>query len=331
MDNQNRDLKLPDRVSDIMRTGRYSPRTEKSYKNWIRQFILFHRRGSEFRHPRDMGEQEIEGFLTHLAINRQVAASTQNQAMNALVFLYKRVLEKELGTIDSIRATRPKRLPTVMSREEVRHVIAHVRPPYQLMVQLLYGGGMRLNEVCSLRVKDVDLGRLQITVRQGKGDKDRMTLLPKQLVEPLREIITARKAIHERDLAMNEGWVELPFAMQRKTPSAAWSIQWQYAFAAARLSHHPHTGQRGRWHIYDSTVGQAISQAVKEAGITKRATAHTFRHSFATHLLEDGYDIRTIQKLLGHSHVDTTMIYTHVVEQSTRGVMRVESPLDKDV
>ncbi len=231
MTHQNRDLKLMDRVSAIMRAGRYAPSTEKVYKHWIRHFILFHRTSNGFRHPIDMAEQEIEAYLTHLAVNRRVSASTQNQALNAIVFLYKRVLTKEIGQFDSVRAKRSKRLPTVLSRGEAKLVISHIHPPFKLMVQLLYGGGMRINEVCGLRVKDVDIERRQITIRQGKGDKDRMTILPRQLVESIRELIVIRQRLHERDLARDEGWVELPGALQRKTPSAAWSIQWQYLFA----------------------------------------------------------------------------------------------------
>jgi integron integrase len=275
-----------------------------------------------------MGAPEIEAFLTHLAVERHVAAATQNQALNAIVFLYQQVLEIDPGQFNAVRAKRPRRLPTVLSRQEVQAVIAQIAPPAQLLVQVMYGGGLRLGEACSLRIKDVDLDRLQITVRQGKGDKDRATLLSERVVEPLAKIIDDRREIHERDLAAGEGWVELPHAFARKSPKTAWSLAWQYVFAASRLSRHPVTGQRGRWHIHGTSVQKAIGGAARRAGLTKRVTSHAFRHSFATHLLEDGYDIRTIQTLLGHAHLETTMIYTHVVEQATRGVLRVRSPLD---
>ena len=321
---------LLDQFTAVMRRKHYALRTEKTYRHWIVSFLRYHRgAGGSWRHPAEMGAAEIEAFLTHLAVERKVAAATQNQALNAIVFLYKRVLGIEPGDFNAVRAKRPRRLPTVMSRREVRVVIERIPPLVQLLVQVMYGGGLRLGEACSLRVKDVDIERLQITVRQGKGGKDRVTLLPERLVEPLGKLIDDRRAVHARDLAAGEGWVELPHAFARKSPKAAWSLAWQYVFAAAGLSHHPVTGQRGRWHIHETSVQKAISRATGRAGLTKRVTSHVFRHSFATHLLEDGYDVRTIQKLLGHAHLDTTMIYTHVVEQTSRGVLRVRSPLDE--
>ena len=259
----------------------------------------------------------MQAYLTHLAVQRQVSGSTQNQALNAIVFLYKKVLAVELGEFNAVRAKRARRLPTVLSRREVGAVIDQLRPSVKLLVQVMYGGGLRLGETCSLRMKDVDLERLQITVRQGKGNKDRTTLLPERIVEPLRCVMDGRRRLHEMDLAVGEGWVALPYAYERKSPKAAWSLGWQYVFAASGWSTHSVTGQRGRWHLHESTVQKRISEAARGAGLCKRVTSHTFRHSFATHLLEDGYDIRTIQTLLGHAHLDTTMVYTHVVEEAT--------------
>jgi len=322
-------MKLLEKVTAMMRRKHYALQTEKTYRHWIMAFLRFHRNAQGWRHPAEMGAAEIESFLTHLAVDRRVAAATQNQALNAIVFLYKQVLDVEPGDFNAVRAKRPRRLPTVLSRREVHAVIEQLQPPIQLMVQVMYGGGLRLGEACSLRVKDVDLERLQITVRQGKGAKDRVTLLPECLAEPLRKVVGDRRAMHEHDLETGEGWVELPYAFARKSPKAAWSLAWQYIFAASGLSHHPVTDQRGRWHIHKSTVQKAIKGAARRAGITKRVTSHAFRHSFATHLLESGYDIRTIQTLLGHAHVETTMVYTHVVAQTTRGVLRVRSPLDR--
>lgn len=322
-------MKLLDQVTAVLRWKHYARRTEKTYKHWIMAYLRFHRGADGWRHPADMGAAEVEAFLTHLAVERKVAAATQNQALNAIVFLYKQVLEIDPGQFNAVRAKRPRRMPTVLSRQEVGAVIAELSPPVQLLVQVMYGGGLRLGEACSLRVKDVDLERLQLTVRQGKGDKDRVALLPERLVEPLATVIDERREVHKRDGAVGEGWVELPHAFARKSPKAPWSLGWQYVFAAAGLSHHPVTGQRGRWHLHESSVQKAISEAARRAGMTKRVTSHVFRHSFATHLLEDGYDIRTIQTLLGHAHLETTMIYTHVVEQASRGVLRVRSPLDE--
>ncbi|MGA0287691.1 MAG: integron integrase [Candidatus Nanopelagicales bacterium] len=317
----------------VIRRKHYSIRTERSYWQWITAFLRFHRsRGSDgrmqWRHPSQMGAAEIEAYLTHLAVERKVAASTQNQALNAIVFLYKQVLEIDPGSFHAVRAKPSHRLPTVLSRREVRLLLDAVPPPTRLIAELMYGDGLRVGEACSVRVMDVDLDRLQLTVRRGKGDKDRMTPLSERLVQPLAGLIEWRGTLHERDLAAGEGWVELPFAMERKSPRAAWSLPWQYLFAAHGLSHDPVTGRRGRWHVHESSVQKAIAAAAVSAGINRRVTSHVLRHSFATHLLEDGYDIRTIQTLLGHAHVETTMIYTHVVEQSKRGVLRVRSPFD---
>ncbi|MFO0962622.1 MAG: integron integrase [Phycisphaerales bacterium] len=312
----------------VIRRKHYSRRTERTYWAWIVSFLRFSREDGAWRHPRTLGAREIEAFLSYLATHRRVAAATQNQALNAIVFLYKQVLELDPGTFNAVRARPSRRVPTVLSRREVQAVLAKIAPPSRMIAELMYGSGLRVGEACAVRVMDLDLDRLQLTVRRGKGDKDRVTPLPQRLTAPLRALIERRRALHERDCAAGEGWVELPFAFERKSPRAAWSLGWQYLFAAGDLSIDPVSGRRGRWHIHESTVQKAVSAAAIAAGIDRRVTSHVFRHSFATHLLEDGYDIRTIQTLLGHSQVETTMIYTHVVEQASRGVLRVRSPFD---
>ncbi len=312
----------------VIRRKHYSRRTERTYWSWIMAFLRFHRGADGWRHPRAMGAAEVESFLTHLAVQRCVAAATQNQALNAVVFLYKQVLELDPGSFHAVRAKPSRRIPTVLSRREVCALLAEIAPPIRMIAEVMYGGGLRVGEACAVRVMDIDLDRLQLTVRRGKGNKDRITPLSERLIAPLRALIVARRALHASDIAAREGWVELPFAFERKSPKAAWSLEWQYLFAAADLSRDPISGRRGRWHIHESTVQKAVSAAARATDITRRVTSHVLRHSFATHLLEDGYDIRTIQTLLGHSHVETTMIYTHVVAQSSRGVLRVRSPLD---
>ncbi len=273
-----------------------------------------------------MGAAEIEAFLTYLAVDRNVAASTQNQALSALLFLYRQVLKQDLvGSIDSVRAKRPKRLPTVLTKEETLRVIGFLSGTHQLMAKLLYGSGLRLMECVRLRVKDVDFAQRQIIVRDGKGMKDRITMLPDVLIQRLREHLQHTKHIHEDDLAKGYGSVYLPFALERKYPNADREWLWQYVFPATRLSTDPRTGITRRHHINESSLQKAVRRAAKRAGIDKRVTCHTFRHSFATHLLEDGYDIRTVQELLGHKDVKTTMIYTHVLN---RGPLAVRSPLD---
>ncbi|MCK4470914.1 MAG: integron integrase [Anaerolineae bacterium] len=297
-------------------------RTEQAYVNWIKRYILFH----DKRHPREMGAAEIEAFLTYLAVDRNVAASTQNQALSALLFLYRQVLKQDLvGSIDSVRAKRPKRLPTVLTKEETLRVIGFLSGTHQLMAKLLYGSGLRLMECVRLRVKDVDFAQRQIIVRDGKGMKDRVTMLPDVLIQRLREHLQHTRHIHEDDLAKGYGSVYLPFALERKYPNADREWLWQYVFPATRLSTDPRTGITRRHHINESSLQKAVRRAAKRAGIDKRVTCHTFRHSFATHLLEDGYDIRTVQELLGHKDVKTTMIYTHVLN---RGPLAVRSPLD---
>ena len=300
----------------------YSIRTERAYVDWIKRFILFHNK----RHPRDMGNAEIEAFLTHLAVNQNVAASTQNQALSALLFLYRVVLKQELdSTIDAVRAKKPKRLPTVLSKDEVHKVIGFLSGTHPLMVKVLYGSGLRLMECLRLRVKDLDFSQQQIIVRDGKGQKDRVTMLPESLVPLLQEHVRHVRHIHEEDLSKGYGSVYLPFALERKYPNASREWLWQYVFPASRLSTDPRTGTVHRHHIHESGLQKAVRKAALKAGIDKRITCHTFRHCFATHLLEAGYDIRTLQELLGHKDVKTTMIYTHVLN---KGPLAVRSPLD---
>jgi integron integrase len=273
-----------------------------------------------------MGEKEINVFLSHLAVNRRVSASTQNQALSAILFLYRRVLEREIGDLgDLIRARRPKRLPVVMTRDEVKAVTSLLRGQVWLMAGLMYGAGLRLNECLSLRIQDVDFGANQITVRSGKGDKDRVTMLPEAVKQPLREHLQAVERIHDKDLREGYGKVELPHALNRKYPTAASEWRWQYVFPQKGRWVNRRTGEQGRYHVDESIIQKALKIAVREAGITKRVTCHTLRHSFATHLLEGGYDIRTVQELLGHKDIRTTMVYTHVLNRGGKGV---KSPMD---
>lgn len=317
-----RNKKLLDRVRDAIRVKHYSIRTEQAYVNWIRRFILFH----DKRHPKDMGAAEIEEYLTYLAVERNVAASTQNQALSALLFLYQNVLKKDLDRpVDAVRAKKPKRLPTVLTREEAQQVLAAMSGTHQLIAKLLYGAGLRLIECLRLRVKDVDFGQQQIIVRDGKGAKDRITVLPESLVEPMRKHLHRVAMIHQQDLDNGYGAVYLPEALARKYPNANKELIWQYAFPSREISTDPRTGVERRHHLHVSTIQRAVRRAAKLAGVSKHVTPHVFRHSFATHLLESGYDIRTVQELLGHKDVKTTMIYTHVLN---RGGLAVRSPLD---
>jgi integron integrase len=314
--------KLLDQVRDAIRRKHFSLRTERIYCDWIRRFILYHRK----RHPQEMGETEITEFLTHLARNGLVAASTQNQALSALLFLYREVLQREIGWLDKVeRAKRPSRLPVVLTRDEARRVFLNLHGRHRLMAGLLYGSGLRLMECVRLRVKDVDFGYLRITVREGKGGKDRVTMLPVNLAKALERELGKVRAQHEEDLERGFGQVHLPNALARKYPQAAREWGWQYVFPSSRLSIDPRTGQKRRHHTDESVLQTAVKKAVRAAGITKAATCHTFRHSFATHLLENGYDIRTVQELLGHKDVSTTMVYTHVLNKPGLGV---KSPLD---
>jgi integron integrase len=315
--------RLLDQVRERLRVMHYSIRTEEQYVQWIRRFILHHGK----RHPRDMGASEVEAFLTHLAVAGGVSASTQNQAKAALLFLYQRVLGIELDWLNGVTQAKPsRRLPVVLTEAEARAVLAHLEGVYWLVGLLLYGAGLRLMEAVRLRVKDVDLVRREVLVRDGKGGKDRVTMLPGRLVEPLRSHLAARRAVHDRDRLAGQAEVHLPYALARKYPAAAASWGWQYVFASGSLSVDPRSGRVARHHLDEQLVQRAVKRAVRSAGIVKPATPHTLRHSFATHLLESGYDIRTVQELLGHSNVQTTMVYTHVLNRGGRGVL---SPADR--
>ncbi len=315
--------KLLDQVRGKIRLKHYSIRTEQAYVDWIRRFILHFGK----RHPRELGAANVEAFLTHLAVAGNVAASTQNQAKSALLFLYREVLETELPWLDNVeRARAPKRLPVVLTREEVQGVLGRLTGTHWLIASLLYGAGLRIMEGLRLRVKDVEFSRKEILVRDGKGFKDRVTMLPAALAAPLAEHLKRVKALHEQDLAAGRGAVHLPYALERKYPNASRDWGWQYVFPSANLSEDPRSGIERRHHLQDQAVQRAMRQAVRDAGVAKPATPHTLRHSFATHLLEGGYDIRTVQELLGHADVSTTMIYTHVLNKGGRGVT---SPLDR--
>ena len=316
-------LKLLDQVSEVMRFKHYSIRTETTYRDWIKRFIFFHGK----RHPREMGAQEVGQFLSDLATTRKVAASTQNQAFNALLFLYREVLHKDWGELGEVeRAKRPQRLPVVLTRGEVDRVLISMSGTHQLMAKLLYGTGIRLMECVRLRVKDVDFGQNQVTVREGKGFKDRVTMLPASLKEPLVEHLKRVKLLHEKELAAGNGRVHLPYALSVKYPAADREWAWQYVFPAASPSRDPRSERVQRHHANEQGLQRAVKDAVRLAGITKPASCHSLRHSFATHLLEAGYDIRTVQDLLGHKDVATTQIYTHVMAKPGLGV---RSPLDE--
>ena len=309
-------------VRAMMRLRRLSPRTSETYLSWILRYIRHH----DTRHPATMGETEVLGFLNWLVVDRRVAHSTQMQALSALIFLYRDVLRAPLGDLRGlIRARGPGRLPVVLTAEEVAAVLGQLRGSTWLVAALLYGSGLRLMEALSLRVKDVDFSRKEIVVRRGKGGKDRVTMLPESLLSPLERHLKRVKAMHQRDLARGAGKVVLPDAMEAKVPSAAKGWAWQWIFPATRRYIDTATGERRRWHLHPSLVQRAVTEAVLRSGIGKRASCHTFRHSFATHLLESGYDIRTVQELLGHANVSTTMIYTHVLNRGCKGV---RSPVD---
>lgn len=315
--------RLLDEVRRCLRLKHYSLRTEQAYVGWIRRFILF----SDRRHPRAMGGPEIEAFLSSLAVRGQVAASTQNQALSALLFLYREVLVVELPWLDGVvRAKRPQRVPTVLSREEVQRLLACMDGRPWLLASLLYGTGLRLMECLRLRVKDLDFARNEITVREGKGGKDRRTVLPRSLLEPLQREIERARMLHQADLAAGFGTTVLPHALARKYPGASRELGWQFVFASVQRSCDPRDGVERRHHFEDGVLSRALKTARKRAGIDKLLTAHTLRHSFATHLLESGYDIRTVQELLGHKDVATTQIYTHVLNRGAGGVL---SPLDR--
>ena len=314
--------KLLDQVRDVIRRKHYSIRTEQAYIDWIKRFIIYHRK----RHPGEMAEEEVAEFLTHLARDLNVAASTQNQALSALLFLYQEVLKHEIGWLEKVeRAKKPPKLPVVLSRGEVKEIFRHLHGVPKLMAGLLYGSGLRLMECVRLRIKDIDFALAQITVRDAKGGKDRVTMLPLNLSEPLRRHLSRVKAQHEQDVEDGFGSVHLPFSLARKSPNAAGEWAWQYVFPSSRLSIDPRSGQKQRHHIAEGVLQSALKRAVDAAGIVKRANCHSLRHSFATHLLTKGYDIRTVQELLGYKDVSTTMIYTQVLNRPGIGV---KSPLD---
>lgn len=314
--------KLLDLVRDRLRVKHYSIRTETQYVQWIRRFILFHHK----RHPREMGVKEVEAFLTHLAVKGRVAASTQNQALSALLFLYREVLAVNLPWLDGVvRAKQPQRLPVVLTRQEVGLLLDRMSGLPGLMVRLLYGTGMRLMECVRLRVKDIDFERAEVVVRDGKGAKDRVTMLPQSLIPPLQDHLRWRRQLYLDDYARGRAAVYMPDALDRKYPHAASEWSWQYVFPALGYSLDPRSGEERRHHLDEKALQRAVKKAVQASGLVKLATPHTLRHSFATHLLQSGYDIRTVQELLGHADVATTMIYTHVLNKGGRGVT---SPLD---
>jgi len=313
---------LLDRVREAILRKHYPASTGESYANWVKLFNLFHGK----RHPSEMVAQGVEAYLTHLAVEQRVAASTQNQALSALLFLYREVLRQDLDlSIHAVRAERPKRLPTVLSKDEVRQVLGHMSSTQQLMARLLYGCGLRLMECVQLRVKDLDFGQHQIIVRDGKGMEDQVTLLPDSLVAALETHLRGVKKLREQDLAHGHGAVYLPYALERKYPHANREWGWQFVFPSARLAQERSTGTVRRWRLSPSTLQEAVKEAGRAAGLSKPIGPHTFRHCFATHLLENGYDIRTVQELLGHKDVKTTKVYTHVMK---RGALGVRSPPD---
>ena len=314
--------RLLDEVRAVARMRHLSIRTEQAYVSWIRRFIIFHQK----RHPRDMGENEIRAFISHLAVEGAITASTQTVALSALLFLYRDVLKQDLPYVSNIeRARKPKRLPVVFTRDEVKRILVNLQGTHWLVGGLLYGSGLRLMECLRLRVKDLDFTYGQLTVRDGKGEKDRITMLPASLTQQLRHHLEKVRLLHLDDLHAGYGEVYLPYALERKYPNAPKDWGWQYVFPAAARSIDPRSSKERRHHLSDSAVQTAIKNALRKAQIYKRGSCHTFRHSFATHLLENGYDIRTVQELLGHKDVKTTMIYTHVLNRGGKGVV---SPMD---
>ena len=314
--------RLLDRLRLALRSRHYSRRTEQSYCHWVKRYIFFH----NVTHPDNMGETEINAFLTHLAVKKKVSSSTQNQALSALLFLYRHVLDREVGDLgEVIRARKQARLPVVMTRDEVKRVLQYLDGEKWLIACLLYGAGLRLIECLRLRIQDIDFQQNCINVRDGKGNKDRITMLPESIKENLVKHLKKVKGIHDNDIKRGYGRVMMPDALARKYPNANKEWRWQWVFPQENLWRNESTGERGRHHVHETIIQRAVHAAVKKAGLVKRATCHTFRHSFATHLLESGYDIRKIQELLGHKDIKTTMIYTHVLNQGPRGV---KSPAD---
>ena len=314
--------KLLDRLREALRSRHYSRRTEQTYCHWVKRFIYFH----NLRHPAQMAEPEINAYLTHLAVKEKVSASTQNQALSALLFLYRHVLDREIGDLGEVIRTRKScHIPVVMTREEVKAVLAQLAGDKWLMASLMYGAGLRLMECLRLRVQDIDFALNEILIRDGKGAKDRITILPESLKTPLQDHLKKVKARHERDLADGWGRVEMPYALDRKYPNAAAEWRWQWVFPQENRWKNTKTGQEGRHHVHETILQRVVRETVRKSNIVKHVGCHTFRHSFATHLLEGGYDIRTIQELLGHKDVSTTMIYTHVLNKGGHGV---RSPVD---
>ena len=316
-------MRLQEKFQIVIRNANYSLATERSYWAWIKKFIQFH----NMKHPDTLTGEDVAHFLTHLVMKKHVAISTQQQALSALVFLYKQVLGHENVTIsDWLNAKRPKKLPVVLSIDEVHSIMAHLTGTSLLVAQLMYGAGLRVKEAVRLRVQDVDFGRKEITVRHGKGGKDRMTLLPNVAIAGLKQHIEQSRLLHEKSLSEGINFVHLPNALARKYPNAGRELAWQYIFSSSQLTTDPRTGKTGRHHLNERNIQKYVKTAVKKAGVNKHASCHTFRHSFATHLLESGYDIRTVQELLGHANVNTTMIYTHVLNRGGRAVL---SPADR--
>ena len=322
MDTESSSPRLLEQVRELIRIRHYSIRTEQAYLQWIRRYILFNQK----QHPRNLGPEAITRFLSHLALDRNVAASTQNQALNALLFLYREVLKIDLPWLNDVqRAKRSQHLPVVLTRDEVKRLLARLEGTHWLMTGLTYGGGLRLLECLRLRVKDLDFDRCEIIVRDGKGQKDRVTMLARGLVEPLRNHLVRVRSLHQQDIQEGFGRVYLPYALDRKYPNADREWGWQYVFPSSRRSIDPRSRVERRHHVSPESLQRTVKLAVRSAHILKPASVHTLRHSFATHLLESGYDIRTVQELLGHSDVKTTMIYTHVLNRGGKGVV---SPLD---
>lgn len=320
--NSSRPPKLLEQVRSAIRVKHYSYRTEQSYIHWIRRYIYFHNK----THPKDLDGKDISNFISHLALRENVSASTQNQALCALVFLYKQVLGQDTGKFPEIQwAKKPKRTPVVFSKSEVQSVINNLSGVHRMMATLLYGSGLRLNECLQLRIIDVDFEYKQIFVRNGKGFKDRVTMLPENIINELKEQFRKVKNLHEKDLMNGYGSVYLPDALEIKYPNASKSLGWQFIFPGKNVSKDPRSGIERRHHLHETVLQKAVKVATKKAGILKHAGCHTFRHSFATHLLENGYDIRTVQELMGHNNLQTTMIYTHVLNKGGRGV---KSPAD---
>ncbi|MDP1881065.1 MAG: integron integrase [Parachlamydiaceae bacterium] len=314
-------VKLLDEVRVSMRTNHYSPKTEESYLKWIKEFIIY----SGKIHPQELGAKEIQNYVSHLAVDKFVSASTQNQALQAILFLYKNIIKRDVGWINDIKhVKRVKHLPVVFSRAEAAAIIKCVDGTTKLIVSLLYGTGMRLNECLNIRIKDIDFGMNQIVVRDGKGEKDRITVLPQKLFVPLEQHIQKVKNLHRLDLGNGHGRTILPYALSKKYPNAAQETGWQFVFPSKNFVFDEKTKMKYRYHIHESVIQKEVKKAIRKSGIDKPGSPHTFRHSFATHLLDSGYDIRTVQELLGHSSVRTTMIYTHVLKT----VLGVRSPLD---